>query len=83
MYFISVRGGFRPVNQQTHLLKQVGCIFLSLSVKKMYDNLGFYIIVVVWFNAGGFGLGDCFFRFADLKCVFFVVCANLGIKKLS
>lgn len=23
LYFISVRGGFRPLNQQTHLLKQM------------------------------------------------------------
>ncbi|GMN56926.1 hypothetical protein TIFTF001_026042 [Ficus carica] len=32
LYFISVRGGFRPVNQQTHLLKQGPPVRLSLIV---------------------------------------------------
>lgn len=37
LYFISVRGGFRPVNQQTHLLKQVG--LFPLSIERYHDIL--------------------------------------------
>lgn len=51
MYFLSVRGGSRPIKEQTHLLKLVSNLFSSLVLrKKVGIPLFIFLIVILWFN---------------------------------
>lgn len=61
IYFISVRGGFRPLNQQTRLLKQVFLSFIEDKYRRFFVLYGFRfnILMVGIFgfgSVGGFGI---------------------------
>jgi hypothetical protein len=51
LYFISVRGGFRPLKQQTHLLKQVKLSFFFIEFFFFFLNMCILCLVdfMVWF----------------------------------